>query len=295
MAKAGDAYRELVGTVMAALDIGSAVKTEQWIQVHSRPIGINYIDAFESKIRDLQPNRALMFSNSGFTRDARRKATRVGIELASAMKANDNKIKIQVHREVVAKCVTLLLETVTLFPAPAQLENGWQVDELFFEELPVIHWMAVKMQELAIQHEDATSLCFLCTFSYSQGWSYRGSSLTVGAMKMQFNVVRTWVAQTVREDVSLGYYDHLRKCVVVPSQQWYTEGVYDQEAWEETDKEWDCRVPEPNSFGLWLTLIRTNLNIKARTPPNVDSLIVESMVEFEPDTPPPMEMESKSV
>ena len=31
MAKPGDEYRELVGTVMAALDPGSAVKTEQWI------------------------------------------------------------------------------------------------------------------------------------------------------------------------------------------------------------------------------------------------------------------------
>jgi hypothetical protein len=31
MAKAGDEYRELVGAVIAALDPGSAVKTEQWI------------------------------------------------------------------------------------------------------------------------------------------------------------------------------------------------------------------------------------------------------------------------
>ena len=32
MAKAGDSYRELVGTVAAALDSESTVKTEQWIE-----------------------------------------------------------------------------------------------------------------------------------------------------------------------------------------------------------------------------------------------------------------------
>jgi hypothetical protein len=31
MAKAGGEHRELIGTIMAALDPGSAVKTEQWI------------------------------------------------------------------------------------------------------------------------------------------------------------------------------------------------------------------------------------------------------------------------
>lgn len=95
MSKAGDNYRELVGSLMSALDAGAVVKTEQWIEGpdgerdldvevrgtvaqaphfilveckdHARPIGIGFIDAFESKIGDLKPNRAIMFSNSGFT------------------------------------------------------------------------------------------------------------------------------------------------------------------------------------------------------------------------------------
>ncbi|MEY2612198.1 MAG: hypothetical protein RL069_1010 [Planctomycetota bacterium] len=116
---------------MAALDPGSAVKTEQWItgpdgerdvdvevrgtlkgaphfilvecKDHSRPIGIGFVDGFKSKIRDLKPDRAIMFSNSGFTRDALKKSNRVGIEMASAMKAGDNTVKAKVHREVVAR------------------------------------------------------------------------------------------------------------------------------------------------------------------------------------------------
>jgi hypothetical protein len=32
---------------------------------HTRPIGIGFVDAFESEIRDLKPDRAIIFSNSG--------------------------------------------------------------------------------------------------------------------------------------------------------------------------------------------------------------------------------------
>jgi hypothetical protein len=38
-----------------------------------------------------------MFSNSGFTRDAVKKSGRVGIEMASVMKAKDGAVKIEVH------------------------------------------------------------------------------------------------------------------------------------------------------------------------------------------------------
>jgi hypothetical protein len=58
---------------------------------HDRPIGIGFVDGFESKIRDLKPDRAIMFSNSGFTRDALKKGSRVGIEMASAMKSSSSR------------------------------------------------------------------------------------------------------------------------------------------------------------------------------------------------------------
>lgn len=171
MAKAGDEYRELVGTVMAALDRGSAVKMEQWItgpdgerdmdvevrgtlngvphfilvecKDHARPIGIGFVDAFESKIRDLKPDRAIMFSNSGFTRDALKKARRVGVEMASAMKAKDDTIKIQVYREVIARRLTLTFETVFLYPFaghPHEIEEKWKVEELLFDGIPLSLW-----------------------------------------------------------------------------------------------------------------------------------------------------------
>lgn len=296
---------------MAALDPASAVKTEQWItgpdgerdmdvevrgtlngighfilvecKDHARRIGIGFIDAFESKIRDLKPDRAIMFSNSGYTRDAMKKAMRVGIEMASAMRARDGTIKIQVRREVVARRLTLTFGTVFLFPFDGrdhEIEENWQVSNLLFDGLPVIHWIGEKMALVASENDMATKLWFLCTFRHEPRWSYHGQPLTVGGLKFWFTVQRDWVTQMVKTDVSLGYCDHLKNSVVIPDKQCYAQ-LIDNEAWEETDKEWQQGEMEPNTFRLNLTMTRSNLPQSTEPRPKVDQLIAESRVDVE--------------
>jgi hypothetical protein len=312
MAKAGDFYRELVGTVMAALDSNSAVKTEQWItgpdgerdmdvevrgtlkgvahfilvecKDHARPIGIGLIDSFESKIRDLKCDRAIMFSNSGFTRDALKKANRVGIEMASAMKANDDKVKIKVHSDVVARRLTLNFGTVFLYPFdgyPHEIPENWKVEDLLFDGISIIHWFSERMEQIALEYDSATKIWFLCTFKHEPRWSYRGQSLMVGGLKFHFTVEKDWVAQTVKTNVSLGYYDHLKKSVVVPDKQRYALGWIDNEAWDTTDQMWAHGKLEPNTFRWNFTVIRSQLPKPPGQIPKVDELIVESRVDVE--------------
>lgn len=312
MAKAGDEYRELVGTVMASLDAGSAVKTEQWItgpdcerdmdvevrgtldgvphfilvecKDHTRRIGIGLIDEFESKIRDLKPNRAIMFSNSGFTRGALKKALRVGIEMASAMKAKDDTVKGQIHSVVVARRLTLTFGTAILFPFDGhshEIEEKWIVEDLLFDDIPVIRWLNEKMKHVASEHDSANKIWFLCTFRDEPRWTYRGQPLKIGGLKFHFTVLRDWITQTVKTDVSLGYYDHLKKHVVVPNKQWYMLGLFDNEAWEDTDKEWERGKMEPNTFQLGITMTVSNLPNSPGSSPKVEELIAESRVDAE--------------
>lgn len=312
MAKAGDEYRELVGMVMVALDPGSAVKTEQWLtgpdgerdmdvevrgtlngvphfvlvecKDHARRVGIGFVDAFESKIRDLKPDRAIMFSNSGFTRDALKKANRVGIEMASAIKAKSETIKIVVYREVIARRLALTFLTAFFFPFDAhtyELEDKWKVEHLLFDSLPVIHWISEKMKLLASEHDAAEKIWFTCTFRREPRWFYQGRPLEVGALKFQFTVQKDWVAQTVKKDVSLGYYDHLKKRVVVPSNQWYALGLIDNEAWEATKNQGEHPEMEPGSFRLDITMTRSNLPNSPGPPPKLDELIAESRIDVE--------------
>ena len=83
----------------------------------------------------------------------------------------------------------------------------------------------------------------------------------------------------MKTEVSLGYYDHLKRRVVVPNKQWYALGLIDNEAWEETDKEWEHVEMEPNSFRLDLTMTQSNLPNSPGPPPKVDELIAESRVD----------------
>lgn len=312
MAKAGDAYREIVGTIMGVLDPDSAVKTEQWItgpdgerdmdvevrgtlngvphfilvecKDHARPIGIGIVDAFESKIRDLKPERAIVFSNSGFTRDALKKANRVGIEMASAMKANDDTVKIKIYREVVARRLTLIFGTVFLYPFdgyPHEIDEKWTIADLLFDGLPVIHWISEKMKLVALEQDTANKIWFLCTFRHESRWSYHGQPLMIGGLKFHFTVKKDWVAQTVKTDVSLGYYDHLKKRVVVPDKQWYALRLIDMDAWDETDRQWEDGEMEPNTFRLSITVTRSNLPNEPGLFPKVDELIAEYCVDVE--------------
>ena len=297
---------------MAALDHGSAVTTEQWItgpdgardmdvevrgtlngvphfilvecKDHARPIGIGFVDAFESKIRDLTPDRAIMFSNSGFTRDALKKANRVELEMASAMKAKDQAVKIEVHRELIARRLTLTFGTTFLVPfdgCPHEIEENWKIQDLLFDGLPVMHWISGKMKLVASKHEAANKIRFLCTFRNEPRWLYHGQALSVGGLKFDFDIKKDWVAQTAKVDVSLGYYDHLKKRVVVPDQQWYALGFIVKDGWEETDRHWEDGEMKPNTFRLNMTLIESDLPTASGVFPKVDDLIAEHRVDVE--------------
>lgn len=52
----------------------AVIECKDW----NRPIGIGFIDALNSKRRDIGAPVAMICSNSGFTADALRKAARVG-------------------------------------------------------------------------------------------------------------------------------------------------------------------------------------------------------------------------
>jgi Restriction endonuclease len=118
--KPGDYYTDFVGRVLALLEPDRTIRVGEWVdgpdgrrdmdvevrgtlngQPHfylverkdwDRPVGIQVIDALDSKRTDLAADRAIIYSNSGFTEPAIKKAKSVAIELASALCEHDPKI-----------------------------------------------------------------------------------------------------------------------------------------------------------------------------------------------------------
>jgi hypothetical protein len=131
----GDAYQEVVGAVERALNPGATVTVSGWIAAPDRqrdmdvavqglvdgrphvvliacqdqqhPVGIGSIDRVEAKRRDFGADAAILYSTSGFTRDALLQARRVGIEPVAAVVAGDGRIRVVVYQTIVAKSLAL--------------------------------------------------------------------------------------------------------------------------------------------------------------------------------------------
>jgi Restriction endonuclease len=210
MAKPGDEYMELVGDVAKALDPGSSVRVGEWIDgpdgkreldvevrgtIDGSPhfilieckdwrkrVGVEVIDALDSKRRDVHANQAIVYSNSGFTAQALRKATRVGIGAASALNAGDGKVRAVVQREIVAKRLSVDSMQSRLYEFPGESLDGldgWNVGDLQFDESPVVNWISELSRRLIVENENATSIAFRCAFNRSTKWSYHGRPLSV--------------------------------------------------------------------------------------------------------------------
>ena len=247
----------------------------------SDPVGIAVVDALDSKRRDIGADRSIIFSNSGFTNPALLKAARVGIELASALRAGDSKVRLEIHKRVVAKRLSVDNIRVVLYPLPTQLSNfpgNWQLDALRYDDLPVRCWLAPISQRLLREHEGASSASFRCTFRPSSDWTYDGSPISVDAMVTTFALSRSWVGQTVREDVTLGLYDHLKRTVAVPAKQGYLLGVFDRDGWEPETEPPTSEELAPNSFEILFTLMNPLLGVLGMSVPQIDEIVLEQDV-----------------
>jgi hypothetical protein len=312
MPKAGREYEDLVGAVERALDPGAVVKVGQWIEgpdcrrdldVEVRgcvdgkslfviveckdrkaPVGIKVIDELESKRRDLGADRSIVYSNSGFTLHALRKAARVGIETASALKRGDSLVRPVIQRVVIAKRLSVERFSLRLFPTPEyehEEQGHWMPADLSLDGTAVQNWVADLSARLLRDHEGVATVRYRCALKHADGWALCGRSIGLRGLDVVLECRKSWLAQTVSVDLSLGKYDHARTTVLVPANESYMLGPFDNHAWEEVSEGWTQEELAPNSFELRLTLLNPVRKIGGETP-NVDELIAEAVVTAAP-------------
>lgn len=306
MAKPGDEYQDIVAAVQRALDPGADVRVGVWVtgpdgrrdldvEVRGRlddapyftqieckdwsyPVGIAVIDALDSKRRDIGADSAIVFSNSGFTEPALRKASRVGIGLASALRANDQRIRVGIHKELVAKFLSVETLKVVLFPRPEskpEFPEDWSISKLCFDGHPVQNWIAGRSLELLRDHEPEGWHQLTLCFRPAAEWTYDGHVVSVGAMRLIVRCQRVWKVQTVRADASLGLYNYIRKVVTVPDRQGYWLGWIDQEAWKSIDFAPVAKELAPGTFSIGLTMYKPIPRIDPPNAPNLAQFIME--------------------
>jgi hypothetical protein len=308
MPKKGDEYQEIVGAVQRALDQGADVRVGAWeqgpdgrrdrdVQVRGtrhgrpfftlvdckdwrRPVGIGAIDALESKRRDLAADLAVVFSNSGFTRPAIRKATRVGIDCASALVAGHKRVRPILEREFVAPRLSVDRYSIEVFfpkEFAASFPATTDMQDLTTQGLPVVNWIQGKSAELLRLHPG--NFHIVATYAFKQPTEFDLSRvpLLLTGLRLRLWCSKKWYAQRVSVDVSTGLYDHITGKVVIPDQQSYLLGPFSFKDWHEVDAQTVEDEPElaPGEFSLKMTLMNPVRGVPRKAVPDIDALIGE--------------------
>lgn len=316
MPKAGTEYQELVALVATALDTSAVIKTGQWIEGPDgnrevdvevrgtvdgknhfvlieckdwkRPVDVQAVDALDSKRQDLSANAAFIFSNSGFSQKALRKAKRVGIDTVSAIAEGNSLVRVKLCREVIAKKLSIDSWISTLYPSPESekiIPQQWDMRNLRYGGMPIVNWLSPLSNKLMQEHEGKRKLVYTAAFKTNTVFSLDGAAVLLRGLRVEMTCSRKWVSQISPVDASLGSYNHVTGRLSVPAQQSYYPFTIDQEAWKEKDiddaPEYWSKPLEPDSVEVCMVLLNYIPPIKGEKTPLIDDLIGESSVETE--------------
>ena len=311
MAKAGSAYNELATKMAEALEPNAKVHMGKWVEgpdgkrevdVEVRsilegrpffllieckdwksPVDIEEIDKLDSKGKDLSADRVMICSNSGFTKKALRKAGRLEMEAVSVLAADNKLIKLTFDRVFVAEALSVDHWSIALFPTEESLSllpQKWDGRELYYGELPVVNWLHDTSAKLLREHEGAGRIVATFAFREATGFQLQSTAITLRGIQLQLACSRKWVSQTVKEDVTLGYYDWIRDRVTIPGGEYWTIGSFDQNSWEELSNEpEELRTElESNEIRLAMVLLKPIANRPELGAPQLDEVTGERSV-----------------
>jgi hypothetical protein len=284
MAKPGDEYQEIVAAVVKALDPGAVVSVGEWVEGPdgqrdmdvairgmrdgtaqfilieckdwARRVGIRDLDALESKSRDLGVDCAILYSNSGFTNGALRKAQRVGIQAASAIKEGDHRVRVGLYRNLVAKGVSVDDWQVEFYYRDGEsLPEPFEIVALHYETLPVLNWLSDVALQLAMGHHESREIRLTAGFRQETVFMVRNSPVKLLGMGLTLRTRVEWLHQRVRADVSLGSYDHLQHRLIIPGGSTFYLGSIDTLGWKRLPKEPAGWMQKPAANGIEISLV----------------------------------------
>lgn len=303
MSKLGDEYQEIVGLVRQALDPCDVVKTGQWIEGPDgerdldvevrgmrdgkeqfilieckdwkRKVGIGVVDALESKRHDLGADAAAIYSNSGFTEPALRKANRVGIRAFSALRAGDERIKFVVSREVVATAIAVENYSIRIFATSDPglvFPNNWKPTDVKYDGLPLVNFLRDESLQILKQHGRSSTITVSYVFNEPGPFYIADRQIELEALQVTMKCSEKYVSQAVQENVTLGHYDFFNGTVAIPAQQAYIVGAFDNRRWVDVDMrnfKVESNDLQPNSFQFGLKLYKAIGGVSETQAPNL--------------------------
>ena len=244
--KSGTEYEKVVAEVVRAFDSNAKVTQGQWVTGPdgrreldvliegtgdggqskgiieckdfnpgtTGPVGIAYVDALESKRRDLGAGFSFICSNAGFTSDAIRKAKRVRIGLISVMKQGDNRLRFAVIEEVYTRKIRIVSASFTLTGKEPITLSSVPFNEVRYGTTPVANWVFQRIPCLVVANPIVNGT-FSATHTLSTPlvFEWPGGSAEATNFAFTFTIEGAWFSHRVEIDSTAGFYDWLRRRV----------------------------------------------------------------------------------
>jgi hypothetical protein len=205
----------------------------------NKPIGIAFVDALESKRRDLRLPVAMICSNSGFTADALRKAARVGIPALAALIRGDRRIRVVVQEQIYTRIVEFTRHSPQVHlqhlsdEASGALGGHLDAKDWSHGGKSIESWFAAKVFGLAAVA--TRSRAFVVKYKFRQGLElqFRGIPVEVVGIDIRVAFTVQWMTQIAEIGASQGMYDYLKKVVVFGPGTYQFDVKVNTETWGE--------------------------------------------------------------
>jgi len=256
MAKAGRTYEKLVAYVVSSLDPNAQVENGIWVegpdgrrdmdvfvrgQLDSKDfsilieckdydlastgkVGIDLVDAIDSKKDDLGVDCAVICSNSGFTAPAIRKGKRKKIGLISVLKSEDKRVKVEIKEEVYTRIAKVgTISTSFNFTGEPLTRKDFKIDDVKYKGLSIRDWIDYRIPPIVfLNPTGTTNFNAKYNFKTPTKLDFGGTSAEINGLNFSFPIEVQWFSQVVTIDASLGLYDYIRGRVrLVPGEAKY--------------------------------------------------------------------------
>lgn len=239
MSKKGDSYEELVAEVISSFSHTYKVERQKSIvgpdgirdrdvviegdingkpysilieckDFSNRPVGISYIDALDSKTKDIGADKAFICSDSGFTANAISKAKRVGIGVISILKQGDARTSIQIQEEIYIRKVKILKINVS-FPK-REIPQLPPLEDVSYEGVPIVSWVYDRlMRTIGCNFTESVRFTDKIKFKKNGHFQYTSNFFDASEMIITSEVDVKWYSHLVIIDALSGIYDYIRR------------------------------------------------------------------------------------
>lgn len=313
--KKGIEYENLVGEVMRALypsdkivvrsfvdgpdgrrdvDVGvtidsGGVKSLLYVECKDwgRPVGIEVVDALESKTKDVKADGVIISSNSGFTRQALLKAGRLNITLVSSLKKGSDLIRIEVHKIAIAKKYSVDNFEITIYPIADDLKKipaSFSSDDITYRDLPIRNWIAPQSEKILespdfVNNPRESAVC-LATYAFRNvtRFEVKNNPVFLMGFSVKMNLSKCVLSQEITVNASLGLFDYAKQKVIVPNKQTYFES-YDENKWEKMEmSEYTAKELSQSELAICISFGNPIRPLPDFGVPNLDDTISESEI-----------------